>query len=202
MQGFCKSDHCSASGCSNFGASYREGLFCSVHAADLGLQRATNGRCWRCEVLDDIPQRVGFGVVGGGWISLPGHHIPCGVENMVELPAPFTIIEKRSPVVGDYVVTLVECCNWMGNSLGRVVAVNGKNSTASIHLSCDSVYDLSFAHFVICGIAQPGAQLPVAADASDATSLQSLTETDAFPFLTLFVSAFAAAWMLLRLRDS
>jgi hypothetical protein len=144
----------------------------------LGLQRPKNGRCWRCEVLDAIPQRVGFGAgVGGGWkrISLPGH------DDTVELPAPFTLIENRSPVVGDYVVTLVGCRNWMSNSYGRVVAVNRENSTASIHLSCDSVYDLSFAHFVICGIAQPDAQQPVAPDASDAASLQSSTETDAKP---------------------
>jgi hypothetical protein len=158
--------------------------------------------------------------VGGGVgkrISLPAAGHDETAEVSVELPAPFTLIESRSPVVGDHVVTLGYCYEWMGNSYGRVVAVNCENSTASIHFSCGSVYDLSFAetnkNFVICGIAQLDAQQPVPPDASGAAaaSLQSSTETDAkpklkrstaFPYLTLCIAVVVAAWLLLRLRES
>ena len=130
---------CSRSGCTNYGASYREGVFCSVHAAEQGLQRPRNGQCWRCEGLQqrsDFNHGAGVTVAGG-----------------VELPAPFTKIETRLPVVGDYVVTLVSCGAWMENSYARVVAVNleSQPQTASIHLDCSTVADLTFDRFVICG---------------------------------------------------
>ncbi len=83
-------------------------MFCSVRAAELGLQRPKNGKCWQCEVLDGIPQRVGFDATGVEHMSL---RVPAAVyqtaEEWVELPAPFTIIGSRSPLVGDYIVTLV-----------------------------------------------------------------------------------------------
>ena len=137
------SSKCSRSGCTNYGASYREGVFCSVHAAEQGLQRPRNGQCWRCEGLQqrsDFNHGAGVTVAGG-----------------VELPAPFTKIETRLPVVGDYVVTLVSCGAWMANSYARVVAVNleSQPQTASIHLDCSSVADLTFDRFVICGVGEP-----------------------------------------------
>lgn len=136
---FFKASKCSRSGCTNYGASYREGVFCSVHAAEQGLQRPPNGQCWRCEGLQqrsDFNRGAGVTVAGG-----------------VELPAPFTKIETRLPVVGDYVVTLVSCGAWMANSYARVVAVNleSQPQTASIHLDCSTVADLTFDRFVICG---------------------------------------------------
>ena len=150
---FFNSSKCSRSGCSNYGASFREGVFCSVHAAEQGLQRPRNGQCWRCEGLQQTSTVVqwpptDFSYETGGWVKVAGG---------VELPRPFTKIETRLPVVGDYVVTLVSCGAWMANSYARVVAVNleSQPQTASIHLDCSTVADLTFDRFVICGVGEP-----------------------------------------------
>jgi hypothetical protein len=148
--------NCSGSGCTSFGANYREGVFCSFHAAELGLQRHS-GQCWRCQGLERRVDDRGAAVTVMG----------------VELPRPFSQIENRLPVVGDHVVTLVEWMGWMGNSFALVVAVNLESQTASIHLSCDSVADLKFGQFVICGVAKAAPQAASAAPARPSDSIAS-----------------------------
>ncbi len=83
-----EAQRCSQSGCPNFGGSYLQGVFCSVHAREVGATKC-GGKCHRCVDLPESPPAFGYGVK------------PTAFVQNIELPSPFTQIEQRIPVFGE-----------------------------------------------------------------------------------------------------
>ncbi len=128
---------CVQSGCDSF-ANWKKQGYCNAHATSLGINEAA---------FEDflIPEvralcNANDNAFTGEWIPFNG----------IELPAPFTRIANRTPVVGDCVVTRVDIGGWMSNSKGSVFEVHEDAQIAYIHLGYNDWAPLSFDSFVIC----------------------------------------------------
>lgn len=129
------STKCVENRCLNFGNPSKRG-YCNEHAAALNIEEVG------CPYEICHTERLPLGNVN------PEHgHKVLDDGRTVELP-PGYVLARRSPVVGDKVITLCECKNWLSNSEARVAEVY-PNGDALIHLACYEVYRLRPWDFVV-----------------------------------------------------
>ena len=131
---------CVVRGCLNFGAFDRR-WHCREHAEELGIAeyRCPYRECHTEERVEVNPNHP------------PGGMIKIGGGEEIQVPTAFSRIvpeHERDPIIGDYVITLRNHANWMYNSVGRIAACL-THGRALIHLSCDTVTEMTMNDFVV-----------------------------------------------------